>query len=80
MKATIQMKKGREYSTFDKEFNDDRHLSNWMRLMERKGCKIIGVTPHQDMTREQVEAKSISDYIQAQENYYYDNFSRNNNC
>lgn len=74
MKATIQMKKGREYSTFDKEFNDDRHLSNWMRLMERKGCKIIGVTPHED-----AETKSTSDYIQAQENYYYDNFSRNKN-
>ena len=74
MKATIQMKKGRAYSTFDKEFNDNGHLSNWMRLMERKGCKIIGITPHED-----AETRSTRDYVNAQEEAQFEHFCRGNN-
>lgn len=31
------------YRSFPKEFNDEDHLDNWMRLMHKKGHKIIGV-------------------------------------
>jgi uncharacterized protein YkuJ len=74
MTAKIQIKKGGAYNTFDKEFNDNTHLTNWMRVMERKGYKIIGVIPHED-----AETKSVRDYIEAQENAPFDNFCRNNN-
>lgn len=31
------------YSVFEKEFKDQRHLDNWIGYMERKGHKIIGI-------------------------------------
>ena len=31
------------YSTFVKEFNDERHFENWYDFMSRKGHKVIGV-------------------------------------
>lgn len=31
------------YSTFEKEFNNENHFNNWYDLMSRKGHKIIGV-------------------------------------
>jgi hypothetical protein len=33
------------YRTFVKDFNDDRHMNNWVNLMIKKGHKIIGVQP-----------------------------------
>ena len=73
MKATIQTKKGKAYDSFIKEFNNETHLNNWVRLMERKGVKIIGIIPQQD------DDRSLSDYVSAQENAYFDNFCMNNN-
>lgn len=31
------------YTNFTKQFNDEKHFSNWYRLMSKKGHKIIGV-------------------------------------
>lgn len=31
------------YTTFKKEFNDERHFENWYDFMSNKGHKIIGV-------------------------------------
>lgn len=31
------------YHTITKTFVDDRHFSNWYKMMTRKGCSIVGV-------------------------------------
>lgn len=31
------------YTNFTKQFNDEKHFSNWYKLMSNKGHKIIGV-------------------------------------
>lgn len=71
MKAIISMKKGRQYKTIVKEFNNESHLDNYILLMERKGTKIIGV--------KDVEVSNESAYIQANEDTYFDNFCLTNN-
>ena len=44
MKKSIGMKSVYgKYTSFTKEFKDQRHLNNWIGYMERKGHKIIGV-------------------------------------
>ena len=44
MVKTISMKTVyNNYTVFEKEFNDDKHLNNWYNLMTRKGHKIIGI-------------------------------------
>jgi len=43
MKAIITYKTPRgEYKSIRKEFNDDRHLENYILLMDGKGNKVIG--------------------------------------
>ena len=32
-----------KYRSFQKEFKDENHQSNWIKLMTRKGHKIIGI-------------------------------------
>jgi len=44
MIVLIEMKsKWGNYSSFNKTFNDDNHFTNWYRLMNKNGHKIIGV-------------------------------------
>lgn len=31
------------YSVIEKDFKDERHFSNWYKLMSNKGHKIIGI-------------------------------------
>ena len=41
LKITVSWFKGK-YETYEKEFKDERHYSNWVDLILRKGGKIIG--------------------------------------
>lgn len=39
----IDMKNSRgQYQSFEKTFNDNRHMHNWCRKMMQFGCKVIG--------------------------------------
>lgn len=71
MRAILSIKKGRDYKTIEKDFNGKSHLDNYILLMERKGTKIIGV--------KMAETNSDADYIQANEDAYFDNFCITNN-
>ena len=43
MKRKILFKKKGEYKTFEKEFANEKHLTNYLNLMEKKGFKEIGI-------------------------------------
>lgn len=43
MKRKILFKKNGEYITYVKEFEDDKHLTNYLNLMEKRGYKEIGI-------------------------------------
>lgn len=46
MKALVSIKtRFGNYHTNKMEFNDEKHLSNWIALSNKKGNKIIGVEP-----------------------------------
>ena len=48
MNVIIDMKTAYgNYRSFPKEFNDEGHMNNWIRVMNNKGHKIIGV--HDDI-------------------------------
>lgn len=69
MKATLTAKVRREYKTFTREFNDRRHMNNYMEKMRRSGYHFIGIEVHNDEGA----------YVQAQEEAYFDNFCQLNN-
>jgi len=77
MKATITLKRNRKYKIVSKQFNDQQHMDNYIDFMCRKGFSFIGVHPEESGS--EAEQKSLSDYVEAQENAYFDNFCRNNN-
>jgi len=56
------------YSTFEKDFNDDRHMNNWVNLMIRKGHKIIGVQPqHMNIEKHRREVQWEHHHAKAKE-------------
>jgi hypothetical protein len=38
--------------SYAKTFNDERHMDNWVAMMERKGAKHIGSEPDNDAAKE----------------------------
>jgi hypothetical protein len=45
IKYMVDVKSGKGYSSFVKEFNDQKHFDNWYRMFAYKivGCKKLGV-------------------------------------
>lgn len=43
MKREILFKKNNVYSRIVKEFADEKHLTNYLNLMEKRGFKEIGI-------------------------------------
>lgn len=43
MKREILFKKKGEYVRYVKEFADEKHLTNYLNLMEKRGFKEIGI-------------------------------------
>lgn len=50
---------GNYYST-DREFNDEKHMNNWIAMMTKKGHKTIGIHDDQDKNQEKPSADGFS--------------------
>ena len=66
------IKKDGSVTIVDKELRNDRHRTNYIALMERKGYKVRSLDDDHD-------ARNVRSYVQAQEDAMYDNFCYNNN-